>query len=532
MNRQKVDILLVGGGIMSTTLATLISELDDSRSMLLVEQSANLGQESSDAWNNAGTGHAGYCELNYTPQAADGSVAVDRALSINERFEMSLQLWSSLVHRGVLPEADRFIRRVPHLSWVSGAKGREFLKARQAALSANPLFEGMEYADTSNTLQDWLPLIASERGSSDDPMAATRIGHGSDVNFGSLTRHLGDHLQDSPQFQVQTSTRVEALKRVGARWLASLKNRETGEKSVVEADFVFIGAGGASLPLLQKAGVPEARGYGGFPVSGIWLANENESLASQHNAKVYSQAAVGAPPMSVPHLDTRYIDGKPALLFGPFAGFTTKFLKAGSSLDLVRSVRADNLANLLNVAATQWPLTRYLIKEAMSSREDRLAQLATFFPNFDPEEWQLRQAGQRVQIIKTGPHGRGALEFGTEVLSTEDGSLAALLGASPGASTCVSAMLDVIERCLPELVTGHRRQILTSLIPSYGQSLKDNAELVRQVRDFTHPTLGLNNQTHSKPSSRKLTDVDWNSKRDPHRGTPSRDHSLGRTGTA
>ncbi|WP_339799969.1 malate dehydrogenase (quinone) [uncultured Marinobacter sp.] len=532
MATQKVDVLLVGGGIMGTTLATLISELDDSRSILLVEQDRQLGRESSDAWNNAGTGHAGYCELNYTPQASDGSVAVGRALSINEHFETSLQLWSSLVRQGVLPEADQFIRKVPHLSWIQGASGRSFLKRRQTTLSKHPLFEGMEYSDDPATLQKWLPLVAGQRNPSSEPMAATRTDHGSDVNFGALTRSLGDHLQQRSQFQVQTSTRVIDLKSHGERWLVCLENLETHERSMVDAGFVFIGAGGASLPLLQKAGVPEARGYGGFPVSGIWLTCENPSLASQHNAKVYSQAAVGAPPMSVPHLDTRYIDGKAALLFGPFAGFTTKFLKAGSALDLPRSIRGDNLTNMLHVAGTQRPLTSYLIREALSSREQRLAQLQTFLPELDPTEWKLRRAGQRVQIIKTGPQGRGVLEFGTEVLSTQDGSLAAILGASPGASTCVSAMLDVIERCLPDLVSGHRRQILTSLIPGYGQSLKDDADLLRQIRSFTHPTLGLTEKSELIRSRRNLTDVDRNTERNAQRGTSGSDNPVRRTGTA
>lgn len=513
MATQKVDVLLIGGGIMGTTLATLISELDDTRSILLVEQDKQLGRESSDAWNNAGTGHAGYCELNYTPQAADGSVAVDRALAINEQFETSLQLWSSLVRQGVLPQADQFIRKVPHLSWIQGGSGRSFLKNRQAALAKHPLFKGMEYSDDPAMLENWMPLVAGQRSSSSEPMAATRVDHGSDVNFGTLTRSLGDNLQQRSQFRLQAGTRVIDLKRNGKRWLACLEDPETHEQTMVDAGFVFIGAGGASLPLLQKAGVPEAKGYGGFPVSGIWLACENTSLASQHNAKVYSQAAVGAPPMSVPHLDTRYIDGKPALLFGPFAGFTTKFLKAGSALDLPRSVRGDNLSNMLQVAGTQWPLTRYLIREALSSKEQRLAQLQTFLPELDPTEWKLRRAGQRVQIIKTGPQGRGALEFGTEVLSTQDGSLAALLGASPGASTCVSAMIDVIERCLPDLVTGHRRQILTSLIPGYGKSLKDDAGLLRQIRAFTHPTLGLTEKPELIPSPRNLTDVDRSTER-------------------
>ena len=528
---KKTDVLMIGGGIMSVSLATLIAELDASRSLILVEQDAELGRESSDAWNNAGTGHAGYCELNYTPQAKDGSVAIEQALDINERFEISLQFWSSLSRKGVLPAPDTFIRKVPHLSWVRGKKESEFLAVRQKNLSQNALFEGMDYSDQPDMLEQWLPLITKGRSHA-EPMAATRVEHGSDVNFGALTRTLGTHLLAQSQVEIRQLTRVVGLEKKGQRWDVTLEHLESGERSKIDAGFVFIGAGGASLPLLQMAGVPEAKGYGGFPVSGIWLACQNEKLAVTHNAKVYSQATVGAPPMSVPHLDTRYIDGKPALLFGPFAGFTTRFLKAGKLSDLPRSVRADNLANLLYVARTQWPLTQYLIKESLSSLENRLGQLQTFLPGLEQSEWHLRRAGQRVQIIKTGPQGLGTLEFGTEVLSTEDGSMAALLGASPGASTCISAMLCVIERCLPELTQGYRREILQSLIPSYGFSLKDDAQLLRNVRAFTHPTLGLQDPLAPSFSTRSKHYADRNTERNPDRREPGRDHASRHFGAA
>ncbi|MDX1817756.1 MAG: malate dehydrogenase (quinone) [Marinobacter sp.] len=501
MASQNTDILLIGGGVMSVTLASLISQLDGSRSITLVEQAGQLGDESSEAWNNAGTGHAGYCELNYTPQQADGSIETKRALAINERFEISLQFWSSLVKRGLLPDPAHFIHNVPHLSWVQGADACDFLRRRHAALQSHPLFGEMEFSEQPETLNNWLPLIMGSRPDN-TPAAATKVAHGSDVNFGALTRLLGQTLSKQDNTDIRLGTRVTGLKRDGKGWRATVKHLETGETTEINAGFVFIGAGGAALSLLQKAGVPEARGYGGFPVSGLWLACENESLALDHHAKVYSQAPVGAPPMSVPHLDTRFIDGKPALLFGPFAGFTTRFLKTGGILDLVKSVRGHNLRNLLDVAVANWPLTRYLIKEALSSRDARLDELSKFLPDHDPEQWHLRRAGQRVQIIKPNERNRGTLEFGTEVLTTGDRSLAALLGASPGASTCVSAMLDVIERCLPELATGSHRQTLQTLIPSYGQSLLTDRSLLGDVRQMTVSTLGLNSKS-SQPS--KLT---------------------------
>lgn len=503
MSSQHTDVLLIGGGVMSVTLAALIAELDASRTITLVEQSGQLATESSDAWNNAGTGHAGYCELNYTPQNADGSVDIDRALAINERFEVSLQFWSSLVDKGRLPAADNFIRNVPHLSWVQGKEAVRFLRNRHSALQSHPLFGEMAFTDQANTLNEWLPLVTRER-SVFGPAAATRVAHGSDVNFGALTRLLGLSLAQQDQCDIRLGWQVTDIRRVAERWHVSLWNTATSETRELSAGFLFIGAGGASLSLLQKAGVPEARGYGGFPVSGLWLACRDEDLARTHNAKVYSQAPVGAPPMSVPHLDTRFIDGKAALLFGPFAGFTTRFLKTGSHLDLPASVRGHNLGNLLQVARDNWPLTRYLVREALSSRDARLAQLNTFLPQANPEDWELVRAGQRVQIIKSGANGRGTLEFGTEVLTTGDRSLAALLGASPGASTCVPAMLEVIERCLPELVSGPCRQSLESLIPSYGQSLREDHRLLATVRNHTSRTLGLSPGAHQTDSDRSL----------------------------
>lgn len=503
MASEQTDILLIGGGVMSVTLASLVSRLDPSRTVTLVEQSDQLAPESSDAWNNAGTGHAGYCELNYTPENGDGTVSVARALAINERFEVSLQYWSSLVAKGLLPEPEQFIRNVPHFSWVQGADACRFLRKRQAALQCHPLFSAMEYSEQAGQLSDWLPLVTRSR-SVFEPAAATRVAHGSDVNFGALTRLLGRSLAQQDQCRIHLGTQVCDIRRRNDGWQVTLRDTATSATREVYSRFVFIGAGGASLPLLQQAGLPEARGYGGFPVSGLWLACQNEELAKRHNAKVYSQAPVGAPPMSVPHLDTRFIDGKAALLFGPFAGFTTRFLKNGSRLDLPASVRPHNLRPLLDVAVGNWPLTRYLISEASSSRESRLAQLKNFLPEFNPDEWQLVRAGQRVQIIKPDSNGRGQLEFGTEVLTTGDGSLAALLGASPGASTCVSAMLEVIERCLPELVCGTHRQTLQSLIPSYGRSLQQDHTLLADVRKHTLQTLGLVPGINQPDSERSL----------------------------
>lgn len=494
MTTHKTDVLLIGGGIMSKTLAMLVTKLDPSRHITVVEQAAKLATESTHAWNNAGTGHAGYCELNYTPQEGNGNIVIERALRINARFEESLQFWSGLVREGALSKPSSFINPVPHMSWVEGKENVEYLQKRQQALVEHPLFEEMEYSNEPSTLNDWLPLMMAERDRS-KPMAATRVAHGTDINFGELTRSMGEHLSHEDSVEFWLSTWVSGLKKVGNRWHVTTKHALAGKRTI-EARFVFVGAGGCALPLLQKAGVNEVRGYGGFPVSGIWLASENIKAASAHNAKVYGMPPVGAPPMSVPHLDTRVIEGRPALLFGPFAGFTTRFLKKSSFLDLLTSIRTHNVKPMLEVAKEHWALTRYLMKEAMSSGDQRLEQLRDFLPAVQPGEWHLRSAGQRVQIIKLDKHGRGKLQFGTEVIKTADRSLAGLLGASPGASVSVSAMMDVVKHCLPELLEGQARQRLEELIPSYGHSLDDDLDLVHAVRRYTLETLALDNCVH------------------------------------
>jgi len=490
MRQNSVDTLLIGGGIMSVTLASLIHQLDPSRSLCLVEQGDQLATESSDGWNNAGTGHAGYCELNYTPRQADGAIDIRKAVAINESFEQSLQYWSSLVRQGTLENPASFINPVPHLSFVQGENGVEFLRQRHEALSGHPLFKGMEWTTDSNTLDRWLPLMMAGRRDRKH-IAATRVGHGADVDFGSLTRQLGYYLGGREGVDVRLGHRVTALRRVGSGWQVHLQHLASGERMNVRARFVFIGAGGASLHLLQQARLPEARGYAGFPVSGLWLVCRDQALAARHEAKVYGMPPTGAPPMSVPHLDTRIINGRRALLFGPFAGITTRFLKNGHPSDLVRSLKTHNIKPMMDVEVSQWSLTKYLLKEGTSRFEDRLTALAGFSPMLAGGPWELVPAGQRVQIIKRNARGRGTLEFGTEVITASDGSMAALMGASPGASVSTSVMLSVIERCLPELCQGLSRQRLRDRIPSWGYSLAHNPDLLQQVRRDTLSTLGL-----------------------------------------
>lgn len=486
------DVVLVGGGVMSATLGVILRELDPSLHITLVERLDHVAHESTDGWNNAGTGHAGYCELNYTPEDEHGNVSIERALQINEAFEVSLQLWSYLVKKGELKPRD-FIHPTPHQSFVWGEEGVSFLKKRHEMMSAHHLFRDMEFTEDPRTLEDWMPLITDGR----DPMekiAATRVRYGADVDFGSLTRALVGYLQSKPNFELLLNHPVTALNQnEKGRWRISTRDRNSGESRKLRADFVFIGAGGGALPLLQKSGIAESKGYGGFPVSGQWLVCRKPEVVERHNSKVYGKAPVGAPPMSVPHLDTRIINGEPALLFGPFAGFTTKFQKEGSFLDLFSSLRGSNFSSMFGAGMSNMDLTRYLIGEVFQSPEERIDALRNYYPRAKYHDWTLQHAGKRVQVIKKDAQGRGVLQFGTEVVSASDGSLAALLGASPGASTAANAMIDVLQRCFPEKMSdsGEWTHRLREIVPSHGRSLIDDEALLREIRTYTLETLRL-----------------------------------------
>ncbi|CAM3884641.1 malate dehydrogenase (quinone) [Alkalicoccus chagannorensis] len=484
------DVMLIGAGIMSATLGTMIKELDPDWKVQIIEKLPEAGAESSNEWNNAGTGHAALCELNYTSEKPDGTVDITKAININEQFQVSTQFWSYLVNQGILDHPASFIRPIPHLSFVQGAENVQFLYRRFQALSQNPLFTGMAFADDRDTLLQWMPVMMEERDRN-EPVAATKIDSGTDVNFGALTRKLIDHL-DTQDIQTQYNSEVENITRTTeGLWELSVRNHESGSVETHTAHFVFIGGGGGSLHLLQKTGIPESRGVGGFPVSGLFMMTKDKELIEKHHGKVYGKAKAGAPPMSVPHLDTRYIGGEKALLFGPFAGFSPKFLKTGSIMDLPSSIRPDNLITMVASGAKNVPLTKYLIEQVLQSKEQRMEELRDFIPGAVSDDWELVTAGQRVQVIKDTDHGgRGTLQFGTEVVTSEDGSIAALLGASPGASTAVSVMLDVMERCFPERMEEWTPKI-RSMVPSYGRRLMDDPELLHEVHQTSADVLGL-----------------------------------------
>lgn len=488
---KKIDVLLVGSGVMSATLAALLNELDNSLSMMMVERLPTVAAESTDAWNNAGTGHAGYCELNYTPMSDDGVVDIGRALAINASFEASLQFWSYLVEQRTLPMPKNFINPTPHLSFVWGNEDVDYLRKRYDLLKAHHLFADMEFSDDIATLESWMPLIMQQRDKT-QKVAATRVKYGSDVDFGALTRHLVSHLETKNTFNLNLNTEVKSLKKHADGWHVRLMDLNTKKTRTIIAKFVFLGAGGGALKLLQKSGVPESLGYGGFPVSGQWLVCNNPEVIKQHSSKVYGKAAIGAPPMSVPHLDTRIINGKPALLFGPYAGFTTKFLNEGSYLDLFKSLKPSNMKSMLSVGRHNTDLTRYLIGEALQKHTKRVTTLRQFYPQAVEADWRLENAGKRVQIIKNCDEKGGKLEFGTEIVASQDGTIAALLGASPGASVSVKTMIDVIERCFSAQIKSEAwQQKMNALIPSHGESLIDNAALLKQTRQRTLKTLNL-----------------------------------------
>lgn len=477
---------------MSATLGVMLKELQPDLTIELFERLDVIAAESSAPMNNAGTGHSAFCELNYTPQLPDGTVEIKKAIKIAEQFEISKEFWAYLVEKGYLNDPQSFIRKVPHMSFVWGEKNVEYLKKRQAALIKHPFFKGMEYSEDKEQIKKWIPLVMEGRDA-DEKVSATFMGIGTDVNFGSLTSTLIGEISKKPGVSVSLNHDVKNLKRnADGSWKVTVKDKSTGAKRTLNTKFVFVGAGGGALHLLQKSGIDESKGFGGFPVSGQWLVCNKPEIIKQHEAKVYGKASVGSPPMSVPHLDTRMIDGKRALLFGPYAGFSTRFLKQGSLLDLFTSIKLNNILPLLAVGRDNWPLTKYLIQQVMQSPTDRLKALQDYMPGAKAEDWDLDIAGQRVQVIKKDAKHTGVLEFGTEVVSSADGSISALLGASPGASTSVPIMIQLIERCFKNHInTAEWQQRLKQMIPSYGESLANNEALSEVTRARTSKVLGL-----------------------------------------
>ena len=468
IEHSKTDVILIGGGIMSATLGTLLKDLSPEKEIKIFEKLEQSGEESSNVWNNAGTGHSALCELNYTKENKDGSIDVTKAIKINEQFQVSKQFWAYLVRTGQLEHPGDFIQSVPHMSFVKGILNVDFLKKRVKALKENILFQKMEITEDRDQIDEWVPLMVEGR-TSPVPIALSRDETGTDVNLKERNVDVTYH---------QEVQNIERLN--NGYWKVTVKDLNSNTIHTFESEFVFIGAGGASLPLLQKTGIKQSKHVGGFPVSGLFLRCKNEDVIERHYAKVYGKADVGAPPMSVPHLDTRFVNGERSLLFGPFAGFSPKFLKTGSNLDLIRSVKPNNIVTMLTAGVKEFNLTKYLVSQLMLSHKDRMNDLRIFLPNARDEDWEVVIAGQRVQVIKDTEDSKGNLQFGTEVITSDDGSLAALLGASPGASTAVDIMLDVLKRCYKNEFDAWIPKI-KEMIPSYGLKLNEHEEVYNAV---------------------------------------------------
>ena len=492
---DEVDVILIGSGVMSANLGALLSQLDPSLSIELYEVTKQLSQESSNGWNNAGTGHAGICEVAYTPdRGVDGEIKVDKAIEIFAEFEQTKQFWAHAVRTGMIDKPSEFINQVPHISFVVGQEQVEFLRSRYQGMRKHPFFSKMEYSEDAEQIRKWAPLLIE--GRVDQPVAATYMEAGTDVNFGEVSRKLIHWLGQQDGCSIHVETRVTNLKRSGKGWEVTIQNLADGTTHQKKAKFIFIGAGGGSLPLLQKAGVDEIRGYGGFPIGGQWLICEKPEIVERHHAKVYGLSPGEAPTMAVPHLDSRVLDGKEALLFGPYAAWTTKFLhRGGSFFDLPGSIKFHNWLTLLKVGISNLPLVGYLIQQGLQGMNTRLKELRNFYPDAKAEDWKLIDAGIRVQAIKKEDGDAGIVHFGTEVVTSKDRTVSALLGASPGASVCVNIVLEVAQKCFGELFTRDEVQKrLLGMIPTLGLHSRIDPENTAEFEKHSlnaEKTLGL-----------------------------------------
>lgn len=490
-NTQSKDVILIGAGILSTTFGSLLKNIEPGWKIKLFERLDQPAIESSNEKNNAGTGHAALCELNYTVEQEDGSIDVERAKEINEQFEISKQFWSYLVKSNEIGNPKEFIRPLPHISFVMGMRNVDFLKRRYEALRTLPMFEGLTYTEDHKELAKWMPLMMKGRNSN-EPLAASKIDEGTDVNFGELTRKLVKNIEGHDNAEVHFRHEVVDFKqREDSKWEVKVRNLATGEVQTHVADYIFIGAGGNAIPLLQKTKIPESKHLGGFPISGAFLVCNNPDIVKEHNAKAYGKEPAGTPPMTVPHLDRRYIQGKESLLFGPFAAIGPKFLKNGSNLDLFKSINTSNIVTMLSSGVKNMSLVKYSIQQVLQKKEDRMKELRRFVPSAKDEDWDIHIAGKRVQVIKdTEEHGRGYIQFGTEVVHSQDHTVIALLGESPGASTSVSVALEVLERNFPEYINNWEPKI-KKMIPSYGESLIEDNKLLKEIRKATAKDLQL-----------------------------------------
>jgi len=486
---EEVDVVLVGGGIMSVTLGMLLKQLQPNWKIVLFERLGACAEESSNGWNNAGTGHSALCEPNYTPSKGD-TVDISKAITVNENWQLSRQWWAKLAKDGLLSDPKKFIDTTPHMTFVHTEDHIDWLKKRYTALKDHPLFKGMEYSDDKKKIAEWAPLLLEGRDPN-EKIACSRVPYGTDVDFGALTKELAVGFMKSGGNVLLYHTVSNLQKEKDGKWLVTVKKNDVGHGcNQYRAKFVFCGAGGWALPLLQKSGIPEIKGFMGFPISGEFLVCQKPEVVDKHPAKIYGRAAIGAPPMSVPHLDARIIGGKHMILFGPYAGFSPRFLKTGGLMDLIKSVKYHNLIPAAAAGLQNMDLTIYLLQQLLASKKQKLAVLKEFYPDANGDDWTLVTAGQRVQVMKSDPKKVGILQFGTEVVASADGSIAGLLGASPGASTGVQVALDVMAKCFPKEMKDWQPKI-KMMIPSYGTRLSDSPSLAASLLTSTSQALQL-----------------------------------------
>ncbi|GAC66623.1 malate:quinone oxidoreductase [Gordonia soli] len=486
---HEADVVLIGGGIMSTTLGAMLAVVQPDWRILLVERADTLASESSGPWNNAGTGHMGLCELNYMPDPADGRTPA----RIARQFHLTRQWWAFLAMSGLVDPA-RFVHATPHMDVVFGADDVAYLRERHRTLVGDPLFAELRYSEEPGEIAEWAPLVMRGR-SSDEPIAATWHPGGTDVDFGALTTATADIIADNGG-EILLRHEVRSLTRTpDGGWIVSGRRTDdadghSGRFTIHARRHVFVGAGGLALRLLQRAGLPEVRGYAVLPVGAAFFRCSTPSVVAAHTAKVYGQAAVGAPPMSVPHLDARVVDGRRHLLFGPYATFSTRLLKSGSLTDAFTTLRWRNLPV---IAAAMWhnlALIRFLIVQLLATRSRKFEQLRRFLPTAVDGDWELIPAGQRAQLVVPDESAVGAIHQGTELVTSADRSISGVLGASPGASTAVTIMVDVLRTAFPDRWTTGWEHRIGEAIPDLDRSDWTDDAVRRSFTD-TSTALGL-----------------------------------------
>mmetsp|Transcript_82104 Transcript_82104/g.145559 ORF Transcript_82104/g.145559 Transcript_82104/m.145559 type:complete len:566 (+) Transcript_82104:69-1766(+) len=492
---RPVDAVFIGGGIVSTTTALILKKLQPDWTIVIIERLGAVGEESSHGFSNAGTGHSGFCEPNYTPAIVkDGkeTVKIDKPIFACESFMAGRQFWASLVTEGLVKDPTSFIRSAPHIAFGPGEEKKKTIVKRFEAMKPQPLFATMEFSDDPKVMTKWAPLVMEGRDPS-QPCAMTYVKEGTDVDFGALTKacceafiKLGGDLR---LFSEVTKIKED----VDHSWMVTTRKCDAGRGyRVYKSKFVFVGAGGWSLPMLQMSGIPQIKGYNALSVDGEWAVCQNPAVVNRHPVKVYAPGPVGAPPMSMPHIDAREIGGKKMLLFGPWCQWTPRFLKKGKMTDAFRVFKPHNIMPLATAGLKNLDLGVFLLRQMTTSYPQRFEEIKEYYPKADPDDWTFVPAAVRAQIIKRDGKSKicGALQFGTEVISNDSGTLAGLMGASPGASTVVQIALDVLRRCYKDVFPTWEADI-KKMIPSFGTKLNENPAMVKKVYEDTAKVLLL-----------------------------------------